>query len=139
MKIHLYYFGKPRDKHANAMAEDYLQRVSHYAKAEMSELRAGRTDPWVKHPSAYRVCLDPGGKRFDSAGFMALVERREREAKDLVFVVGGADGLPAGFLERAELLLSLSPMTFPHELARVVLAEQIYRAFATLRGHPYAR
>jgi 23S rRNA (pseudouridine1915-N3)-methyltransferase len=105
----------------------------------MSEIRGGRTDPWAKHLLAYRVCLDPSGKRLDSAGFTAMVERREREAKDLVFVVGGADGLPAGFRERAELLLSLSPMTFPHELARVMLAEQIYRAFTTLRGHPYAR
>jgi 23S rRNA (pseudouridine1915-N3)-methyltransferase len=53
--------------------------------------------------------------------------------------VGGADGLPSDWLARADLLLSLSRMTFPHELARAMLAEQIYRAFATLRGHPYPR
>ena len=139
MKIHLYFFGKPRDPHANSIAQDYLQRISHYAKAEMSELRAGRADPWAKHPSAYTVCLDPAGKRFDSSAFTALVERAEREARDLVFIVGGADGLPAGWGERAGLLLSLSPMTYPHELARAMLAEQIYRAFTTLRGHPYPR
>ena len=57
----------------------------------------------------------------------------------LLFVVGGHDGLPAGWAPRADLLLSLSAMTFPHELARAMLAEQIYRAFATLRGHPYPR
>jgi len=139
VKIHLYFFGKPRDPHANAMAEDYLRRISHYAKAEMSEIRAGRADPWAKHPSAHRVCLDPGGKKVDSPGFIALVGRAEREARDLVFVIGGADGLPPGWSERADLLLSLSPMTYPHELARVMLAEQIYRAFTTLRGHPYPR
>ena len=139
MKIHLYYFGKPRDKHANAMADDYLQRVSHYAKADMTEIRAGRADLRAKPPSGYRVCLDPGGKQLDSAGFIALVERAEREARDLIFIIGGADGLPPGWSEGADLLLSLSPMTFPHELARVMLAEQIYRAFTTLRGHPYAR
>lgn len=139
MKIHLYYFGKPRDPHANAMAEDYLGRVSRYAKSDMLEIRAGRLDPWVKHPSAYTVCLDPAGKRLDSAGFIAMMERAEREARDVVFVVGGADGLPAGWSDRADLLLSLSPMTYPHELARVMLAEQIYRAFTTLRGHPYPR
>jgi len=139
VKIRLYYFGKPRDAHANALAADYLRRISHYAKADMSEIRAGRADLWAKPPSGYRVCLDPGGKQLDSAGFIALVERAEREARDLVFVIGGADGLPPGWSERADLLLSLSPMTFPHELARVMLAEQIYRAFATLRGHPYAR
>ncbi len=139
MKIHLYYFGKPRDAHANAMAEDYLQRVSRYTKAEMAEIRAGRIDPWVKHPSAYMVCLDPAGKRLDSAAFIAMVARAEREARDMVFVVGGADGLPAGWSDRADLLLSLSPMTYPHELARVMLTEQIYRAYTTLRGHPYPR
>jgi 23S rRNA (pseudouridine1915-N3)-methyltransferase len=61
------------------------------------------------------------------------------EGRDLVFLVGGHDGLPAGWAERADLLISLSPMTFAHELARVLLAEQIYRALATLRGHPYPR
>lgn len=139
MKIHLYYFGKPRDPHANALAEDYLRRVSRYAKVEMSEIRGSRADPWVKHSAAYTVCLDPAGKSFDSSAFIAMVDRAEREARDLVFLVGGADGLPAGWSRRADLLLSLSPMTYPHELARVMLAEQIYRAYTTLRGHPYPR
>ena len=56
-----------------------------------------------------------------------------------MFLVGGADGPPEGWRERADLLLSLSPMTFPHEFARVMLAEQLYRAFTTLRGHPYPK
>jgi len=58
---------------------------------------------------------------------------------DMVFVIGGSDGLPAEWRQRADVLLALSPMTMPHELARVVLAEQIYRALTTLRGHPYPR
>jgi 23S rRNA (pseudouridine1915-N3)-methyltransferase len=143
VKIYLYFFGKPKDAHANAMAEDYLYRVSRYAKAEMIELRgkAGTQTSsfWARHSSAYSVCLDPAGKRFDSAAFIALVERIELEARDLVFIIGGADGLPDGWGARADLLLSLSSMTYPHELARVMLAEQVYRAFTTLRGHPYPR
>jgi 23S rRNA (pseudouridine1915-N3)-methyltransferase len=139
VKIHLYYFGKPKDSSANAMAEDYVRRISHYAKLEMLEIRHGRADPWAKHPAAYVICLDPAGKRLDSAAFVALVERLEREAREVVFVIGGADGLPDGWSGRANLLLSLSPMTYPHELARVMLTEQIYRAFTTLRGHPYPR
>jgi 23S rRNA (pseudouridine1915-N3)-methyltransferase len=71
--------------------------------------------------------------------FSRLIERAEREGRDLVFAVGGHDGLPAAWREGADLLLSLSPMTFPHELARAMLAEQLYRAFTTLRGHPYPR
>jgi 23S rRNA (pseudouridine1915-N3)-methyltransferase len=59
--------------------------------------------------------------------------------RDLVFIVGGADGLPEAWKPKADLLISLSALTMPHELARVVLAEQIYRALTTLRGHPYPR
>ena len=137
MKIHLYYFGKQRDPHANAIAEDYLRRASHYAKAEMTELRSARSDPWGKHPSALIIALDPAGKPLDS--LTAIIERAERDARDLVFIIGGADGLPPEWRKRAGMLLSLSPMTYPHELARAMLAEQIYRAFTTLRGHPYPR
>jgi 23S rRNA (pseudouridine1915-N3)-methyltransferase len=75
----------------------------------------------------------------DSAKFAALIEKLETEARDVVFLVGGHDGLPDEWRQRSAMLLSLSAMTYPHELARAMLAEQIYRAFATLRGHPYPR
>ena len=139
MKIFLYYFGKPRDAHANAIAADFVSRASRYAACEMREIRPQRADLWSKHPAARRILLDPAGKALDTAGFVALVSQAEMEGRDLVFVVGGADGLPADWRARADVLLSLSRMTFPHELARAMLAEQIYRAFATLRGHPYPR
>jgi 23S rRNA (pseudouridine1915-N3)-methyltransferase len=141
VKIFLYYIGKPRDAHANAIAADFVNRAARYAACEMHEIRTGRagTDPWAKHPAARRILLDPAGKSMDTAAFVALVSGAEMEGRDLVFVVGGADGLPADWRPRADVLLSLSRMTFPHELARAMLAEQIYRAFATLRGHPYPR
>jgi 23S rRNA (pseudouridine1915-N3)-methyltransferase len=139
MKVHLYYIGRPRDPHANAMAEDFLARASRWAPCQMREIRPGRNDIWESHPTARRILLDPAGKRMDSTAFTAMFSRAEMEGRDLVFLVGGADGLPSGWAERADLLLSLTPMTLPHELARVVLAEQIYRAFAALRHHPYPR
>jgi 23S rRNA (pseudouridine1915-N3)-methyltransferase len=139
VKIHLYFIGKPKDPHANAMAEDFVGRAGHYSTTAMREIRPERFDLWAKHPAARKVLLDPAGKRLDSAGFTALISRAQMEGRDLVFVVGGHDGLPAGWAARADLLLALSPLTFPHELARVLLAEQIYRAVATLRGHPYPR
>ncbi len=139
MKIFLYYIGRAKDPHANALAEDYMTRADRYARAQMAEIRPERADLWAKHPSARKIFLDPAGGAMDSAAFAALLARAEREARDLVFLVGGHDGLPAGWAERADLLLSLSALTMPHELARVVLAEQIYRGFATLRGHPYPR
>ena len=105
----------------------------------MRELRPDRADFWGKHTAARRILLDPGGKAMDTRGFVEMFAQAEREGRDLVFLVGGADGLPEEWRTRANLLLRLSTMTFPHELARVMLAEQIYRALATLRGHPYPR
>ena len=139
MKIQLYFVGKPKDSHANALAEDFLGRAARYCAAGMREIRPDRFDPWARHPAARKVFLDPAGKPMDSPAFTGLISKAEMEGRDLVFVVGGHDGLPAGWGARADLLISLSPMTFPHELARVLLAEQIYRALATLRGHPYPR
>lgn len=139
MKIYVYYIGKARDVHANAIAEEFLKRTGRYLKCEMREIHPERFDLFAKHASASKILLDPAGKRLDSADFTAIVGKAEDEARDLVFVIGGADGLPGEWRPRADLLLSLSPMTFPHELARAMLAEQIYRAATTLRGHPYPR
>jgi len=139
VKIYLFFIGRPKDPHANALAEDFVARISRYLPAEMREIRPERIDLWAKHPTARKILLDPSGKALDSAGFAQWMSKAELEGRDLVFVIGGHDGLPAGWAERADRLVSLSPMTFPHELARVMLAEQIYRALATLRGHPYPR
>jgi 23S rRNA (pseudouridine1915-N3)-methyltransferase len=139
VKICLYFIGKPKDPHANAVAEDFLGRAARYAPCEMREIRPERFDLWQKHPAARKIFCGPAGKPMDSAAFANLIAKAEMEGRDLVFLIGGHDGLPAGWGARADLVLSLSPMTFPHELARAMLAEQIYRAFATLRGHPYPR
>jgi 23S rRNA (pseudouridine1915-N3)-methyltransferase len=136
LKLFLYYVGKARDSHANAMAEEYMKRSTRFAKCEMREIQPRRFDPFEKHPGAMKVMLDPAGRGLDSAGFTRLIES---ETRDIIFVLGGADGLPAEWRAKADLLISLSPMTMPHELARVVLAEQIYRALTGLRGHPYPR
>jgi 23S rRNA (pseudouridine1915-N3)-methyltransferase len=144
MKILVYYVGKPRDANANRMAEEFMQRSTHYSRCEMREIVPTRFDPWAKHPTATKVLLDPTGKAMDSLQFAKMVSRAEQEARDLVFLIGGASGPPQTWKESAQLrsgdlMLSLSAMTLPHELARVVLAEQIYRAFTLLRGHPYPK
>lgn len=139
MKISVYYIGKPRDLHANAIATEFLKRSSRYASCEMREISPARFDLFAKHSSAQKVFLDPGGKPMDSAGFVSLIASAEQTGRDVVFLIGGHDGLPPLWKPKADLLLSLSAMTFPHELARAMLAEQIYRAFTTLRGHPYPR
>src|ERR1700747_1943410 len=102
MKISLYYVGKARDAHANAMAEEYIKRSGRFATCEMREIHPARFDPWMKHPSAMKILLDPAGRPLDSAKFTALFDR------DLVFVIGGADGLPDAWRPKADRLLSLS-------------------------------
>ncbi len=139
MKIFLYYIGRARDVHANAMAEEYIKRSTRFTKCEMREIQPARFDLWEKHPTARKVLLDPLGKQIDSAAFTQLVERSESEGRDLVFLIGGHDGHSDAERARADLLLGLSKLTLPHELARTMLAEQIYRALTTLRGHPYPR
>lgn len=139
MKVFIYFIGKPKDPHANRMAEDFAGRAAHYAPVQMLEIRPEKTDLRAKHPTAQRIYLDPAGKEMDSQAFSAVFGNAEMAGRDLVFLIGGAEGLPPKWRGEADWLLSLSRMTFPHELARAMLAEQIYRAFAILRGHPYPR
>ena len=139
MKVFLYFVGKPRDAMLNGFAAEFVKRTTRFAPCEMREIQPNRFDLWAKHPTARKIFLDPAGKPLDSAGFSQIFARHEQIGRDLVFLVGGHDGLTPDQRTRADQLLSLSPMTFPHELARAILAEQIYRSFTMLRGHPYPR
>lgn len=139
VKILLYFIGKPRDAAANSMAAEFVKRTARYIACEMREIQPARFDLFAKHAGAKKVLLDPDGRALDTAQFARLVGEAQLEARDLVFLVGGHDGLPPEWKPRADLLLSLSRLTMPHELARAILAEQIYRATTILRGHPYPR
>jgi 23S rRNA (pseudouridine1915-N3)-methyltransferase len=139
MKVYIYFIGKPRDVHANAIAAEFLKRTTRYCDCAQREIVPSRFDLFSSHASARKIFLDPAGKSMNSDGFAELFRKGESIGQDLVFLVGGHDGLPPEWRDRADLLLSLSAMTYPHELARAVLLEQIYRAFAILRGHPYPR
>jgi len=90
-------------------------------------------------PGAYAVALDQGGQAPDSEALARLVERWLDQGRPLCFVVGGAEGLDPAVLARADALLALGPMTWPHLLARALLAEQLYRAQCIRTGHPYHR
>jgi 23S rRNA (pseudouridine1915-N3)-methyltransferase len=90
-------------------------------------------------PGAFVVALDLGGRAPDSAGLAALLERWRETGRTLGFVIGGAEGLDGAVLDRADAVLSLGPLTWPHLLVRAMLAEQVYRAQCILAGHPYHR
>jgi len=138
VKVSLLYFGRPRDRAANQMAQEYARRIGRYCDFQMRQVRDGKA--LQAQQRAYKVVLDPSGRRFTSAELAGLVAKAENGGlRELVFLLGGADGVGPEARQSAQLLLSLSPMTLPHELARVVLAEQIYRAFTILRHHPYPR
>ncbi len=90
-------------------------------------------------PAAFAVALDGGGAAPDSPGLAVLVERWLGTSRPVCFLVGGADGLDAAVLARADASLSLGPLTWPHMLVRVMFAEQLYRARSITAGHPYHR
>jgi 23S rRNA (pseudouridine1915-N3)-methyltransferase len=139
LKIFVYYIGRAKDQNANALAADFAQRSSRFASVEVREIQPAKFDIGMRHPSARKIYLDPAGKEMDSASFATLISQAEMHSQDLVFLIGGHEGLTDGQRSEAGLLLSLGKMTWPHELARVLLLEQIYRAFAILRNLPYVR
>ncbi len=142
MKIRLVTLGKTRRAEVRALLEDYVGRIRHYAEIELTELRdsAAALRRFEPERGATIVLLDAGGKEFSSQQFARwLSEQRDRGARELVFLCGDAEGFPEALRRRATAKLSLSTLTFSHELARVMLAEQLYRACAILSGHPYPK
>jgi 23S rRNA (pseudouridine1915-N3)-methyltransferase len=142
MKIRLLMLGKTRRPEMNAVLADYAKRISRSCPIELTEVRDGEAA--LKKLDADRAAtallLDAGGKAYDSAAFAKwLGEHRDRGTREIIFVCGDADGFPEPLRERVKQKFSLSQMTYSHELARVMLAEQIYRAFAILSGSPYPR
>ena len=143
MKIRLILLGRTRRAEIRALVDDYLDRIRHYAEIEITEVREGSDAALRKlkiEPGATTVLLDAAGKQFTSQEFARwLGELRARGTRELVFLCGDAEGFPEALRREARQKLSLSTLTMPHEFARVVLAEQIYRAFAILAGHPYPK
>jgi len=134
--------GKTRRPEMSAVLADYVKRIGRSCPIEVTEVRDGEAA--LKKLEADRAAtvllLDAGGKAHDSAAFAKwLGEQRDRGTREIIFVCGEADGFPEGLRERVKQKISLSAMTYSHELARVMLAEQIYRAFAILSGSPYPK
>ena len=143
MKLQIAWIGKTKEAAFRALTEEYLKRVSRYVSAEshevaneaalldLAESTSGRTRPVL-------VLLDARGRQFTSEEFAELLrDQQDRGTQNLFFGVGPADGFSDKGRGAADLILSFGKMTLAHELARVVLLEQIYRAFTILKGHPY--
>ncbi|MBZ5526301.1 MAG: 23S rRNA (pseudouridine(1915)-N(3))-methyltransferase RlmH [Acidobacteriia bacterium] len=142
MRIRLILLGKTRRAEMRALLEDYAKRIARHAPVEITEARdsAAALKRLDADRAATVVLLDAAGKQPDSAAFAKWMgELRDRGTRELIFLCGEAEGFPEELRKRAQHKLSLSAMTFSHELARVALAEQIYRAFAILSGSPYPK
>jgi len=143
MKIHLVMIGKTRRPEIRALLDDYVARIGRFADLQITELRedsAASLRKLALDSAATVVLLDDSGKPQSSEQFSKwLGETRDRGGREIVFLCGGAEGFPEALRRHATQKLSLSSLTFSHELARAMLAEQLYRAFTILAGHPYPK
>lgn len=152
MRLVVAVVGKARNQALGAAIRDYETRAARYWPLEVHEVKEERgnaaTMDRVRDREAERLAAKiPGqartvaceveGKSLDSEKFAELLRSARDEDRDLAFVIGGAFGLAPDFSTRSQMRLSLAPWTLPHELARLVLAEQIYRAGTIVRGEPY--
>ena len=142
MRLQLLMIGKTRRADMRAILEDYVNRIRRSCSIEILEVRDAEAA--LKKLDADRaatpILLDAGGRSIDSDAFAKwLGELRDRGTHQVIFICGNADGFPESLRGRVSHKLSLSAMTLSHELARVVLAEQLYRAFAILSGSPYPK
>lgn len=143
MRIRLVMLGKTRRQEIRTLLDDYLGRIRHYTEMEISELRDASPAALRKlkfDPGTVAVLLDPAGQQCSSERFARwLGDLRDRGTHEIVFLCGPAEGFPDQLRAQARQKIALSTLTMQHELARLVLAEQIYRALASLAGHPYSK
>ena len=153
MRLRLIWTGKTRDAHLRALVDDYLSRLSHFVRCEVSEFRespgAGKGSGIDRnskrisdglHEGAVKVLLDPEGTEWSSQQLAREIQRwQDSGTKEVTFIVGGPNGVSAELSARVSKRWSLSRLTLTHEMARVVVLEQLYRAYTIIHGLPYQK
>jgi len=153
MRFRLIWVGRTRSEHLRALLEDYTKRLSRFVRCEVTEIREaaggeahicledeGKRIMASLASDALAVLLDVEGRQWSSPELATEVERWQgRAVKEVAFVVGGHYGVAPRVRTRADIRWSLSPLTLTHEMARVVLVEQLYRAYTIMRGLPYQK
>ncbi|MGB9906121.1 MAG: 23S rRNA (pseudouridine(1915)-N(3))-methyltransferase RlmH [Candidatus Saccharicenans sp.] len=155
MELVFLWPGQTKNPHLRALQEDYLARLRLLGRARIVETAEARglkesapekimereAEGLEKHlKDGYIICLSDKGKMMTSEELARLIDRQAMiSARRIIFLVGGFLGLASRLLDRADLKLSLSPMTFSHELTRVVLLEQVYRAINLIKGYAYPK
>ncbi|MGH7615549.1 MAG: 23S rRNA (pseudouridine(1915)-N(3))-methyltransferase RlmH [Gemmatimonadales bacterium] len=139
MRYEVVAVGRVKDAALRAACDEYLGRLRRYARVEEREVKDEARLPGAIPGEARLVALSRTGEPWTSTELADWTARWDQEGRDVALVIGGADGLAGTLLARAERVWSLSALTFPHELARVIVLEQLYRAFTIRRGEPYHR
>ena len=150
MKFRFIWIGRTKDKNWKALQEDYLKRLSHFVKCEITEIKdsarhensevEGKRILETLNPKTFAVLLDVRGKTISSHQLSGEIQKWQNSGtKEISFIIGGFEGASNDIRERADYLLSLSFLTFTHEMARVVLLEQLYRGYSILKGFPYQK
>ena len=153
MRLRIIWTGKTKDANLKALIDIYLKRLSHFAKCEVSEFREGSGSPSRAgidkdskrisdglRASAVNVLLDPEGVQWSSPELAQQIQTwQDNGTKEVTFIIGGPNGVSAELSKRASKRWSLSRLTLTHEMARVVLVEQLYRAYTIIHGLPYQK
>ena len=153
MRLRLIWTGKTKDAHLRALIESYLKRLSHFARCEISEFRESPSPgkpPGIDKDSkrisdglregAVTVLLDPEGTEWTSEQLASEIQRwQDTGTKEVTFIVGGPNGVSRELSARVSKRWSLSRLTLTHEMARLVLLEQLYRAYTIIHGLPYQK
>jgi 23S rRNA (pseudouridine1915-N3)-methyltransferase len=147
VKIKVAWIGKTKEPAIDSLTAEYLKRISRYCEVEglslkdesqLAALASGNPNKKSSTKERYKlILLDSRGRQFSSEELAEFVDREQLAAQPLLFAIGGSDGFGRATREAAYTSISLGKMTLPHELARVVLLEQLYRAFTILKNHPY--
>ncbi len=141
-KINFVVVGKIKEKFYREAVEEYVKRLSRFAKIEIKEIAEGKTleaeaQDILRAVSGYVVALAVEGKKRSSEGLADVMKKQMDAGKEITFVIGSSCGLSDTVKNRADEKLSFSDMTFPHQLMRVILAEQVYRSFMIISGSTY--
>ena len=135
MKLRVVWVGKTKNPQMAKLCEEYAARIKHFLPLEIAEVKELNVDPADRI-----IALDPKGKPWTSEQFAKFVQQHmTTDPRRLTFVIGDYGGLPADVKKRAELQWSLSPLTFTHDLTRVLLLEQLYRALSIVNNFPYSK
>jgi 23S rRNA (pseudouridine1915-N3)-methyltransferase len=142
MKIHLVTIGQPKLDYARSGWEEYSKRLRHYHQLRITHIADKQNNATAIQEAigaAYCVALVIGGAQLSSAALATFLDKRAIEAREVCFVIGGPDGLPQAVISGADYAWSFSTLTFPHDLAMVILVESLYRASTISAGQPYHR